>query len=144
MSFDYKSYSKNLLSLLNDPRTWLGIESQRLEMLNRSIFTTNNIYKNMLNDDQRKAVDAASPGCAGELAEIKNSNDADILLFNVFGPSHPMNPTQKTDKLIECVKRKVEAILLAKPGSIVVEPFPAHKEKYLKYKNKYLQLKANF
>ena len=72
MSFDYKPYAKNLLALLKDPRTWLGVESQRLDMLNRSIVSTNGIYSG-LSDAQKKSVDAAAPGCAGLMSEIKNS-----------------------------------------------------------------------
>jgi hypothetical protein len=144
MSFDYKPYATNLLALLKDPRTWLGIESQRLDMLNRSIVSTNGIYSG-LNDAQKKSVDAEAPGCAGLMAEIKNSNDADKLLFAVFGPMHPMNPTEKTDRLIQCVINKIQAILKINPSSSITVPtFASHKEKYLKYKNKYLQLRNNF
>jgi len=143
MSFDYKTYAKNLLSLLNDTRTWLGVESQRLDMLNRSIVTTNGIYSG-LTDPQKKQVDAKAPGCAGLMVEIKNSNDADKLLFAVFGPMHPMNPTEKTNRLIQCVIKKIEAILEIQPTANPVPTFPSHKEKYLKYKNKYLQLRNKF
>lgn len=144
MSFDYKPYAKNLLAILRDPRTWLGIESQRLVTLNKAIHSTNQIYNHMLTDAQRATVDAAAPGCAGQLPEIKNSNDGDKLLFSVFGPFHPMNPVEKNDKLIKCVEKKIEAIINQVPGAITVPTYPSMKEKYLKYKNKYLELKNNF
>lgn len=146
MSFDYKPYAKNLLAILRDPRTWLGIESQRLVILNKAIHSTNQIYNHMLNDVQRKAVDVAVPGCAGQLPEIKNSNDGDKLLFSVFGPFHPMNPVEKNDNLIKCVEKKIEAIinLLGTGAPIAVPTYPSMKEKYLKYKNKYLEFKNNF
>lgn len=143
MSFDYKPYAKNLLAILRDPRTWLGIESQKLVILNKAIHSTNQIYNHMLTDAQRTNVDAAAPGCSGQLPEIKNSNDGDKLLFSVFGPFHPMNPVEKNDKLIKCVEKKIDAMILA-GAPITVPPYPSMKEKYLKYKNKYLQLKTNF
>jgi hypothetical protein len=56
-----------------------------------------------------------------------------------------MNPTEKTDRLIQCVINKIQAILKINPSSSITVPtFASHKEKYLKYKNKYLQLKNNF
>jgi len=143
MSFDYKPYAKNLLAILRDPRTWLGTESQRLVILNKAILSTNQIYIHMLTDAQRKTVDSAAPGCAGQLPEIKNSNDGDKLLFAVFGPFHPMNPTEKNDKLIKCVDAKIAA-MTSMSVPITAPTYPTMKEKYLKYKNKYLQLKNNF
>jgi len=144
MSFDYKPYAKNLLAILRDPRTWLGTESQRLVILNKAILSTNQIYIHMLTDAQRKTVDAAAPGCSGQLPEIKNSNDGDKLLFAVFGPFHPMNPTEKNDKLIKCVDAKINAMIAAGASIITAPTYPTMKQKYLKYKNKYLQLKTNF
>lgn len=146
MSFKYKTYAENLLALLRDPRTWLGIESQKLVILNKAIHTTNQIYNYLLDDDQRKAVDAAAPGCAGQLPEIRNSNDGDKLLFSVFGPLHPMNPVEKNNKLIKCVETKINEILKLRGDAPIADRNypPSMKEKYMKYKNKYLQLKTNF
>ena len=165
MSFVYEKYVKDLLEVLNDPQRWLGNEKTKLENLNKAIIDHNNLYK-MLDPEKKKVCDSKSPKCPGLIDPITDINDADRLLFAVFGYGHPMNPSDKIENLRECVTQKVKCMQSAASGPAsgpgpsyggptstgsVPKPNPnleealaaAAKNKYLKYKNKYLSLKRN-
>ena len=146
MSFNYKSYAEELQKLLRNPNNWLAGEKENLIKLNLVILEHNDIYAK-LTTEQKATVDSSFSKCPGQLNEIRGINDADRLLFAVFGSMHPMNPHNKVEMLKKCVDGKLEAMrkLDIVPAGLGSSGAPsASKEKYLKYKNKYLQLKANF
>ena len=158
MSFSYGKYVEDLRTLLRNPTKWLGDERSALKEMNELITSVNIAYIGLthLGKDAglaaQKAVDAAHPGCSGVTPSIKNSNDADRLLFAVFGPTHPMNPGMSLQKMIDlkaCLDKKLVAIQAVMPAGTIPAPAPGTatgtaKEKYLKYKNKYLKLKNSF
>ena len=109
MSFNYKSYAKNLQDLLRNPNNWLTGEKENLIKLNLVILEHNDIYAK-LSTEQKATVDSSFNKCPGKLNEIKGMNDADRLLFAVFGYMHPMNPHNKVEMLRQCVERKLEAM----------------------------------
>lgn len=143
MSFNYNSYALELQKLLRNPNNWLTGEKENLIKLNLVILEHNKEYEK-LTTEQKATVDSSFNKCPGKLNEIRNINDADRLLFAVFGSMHPMNPHNKVEMLKKCVDGKLEAML--KLVKVPTErSFPdVGKNKYLKYKNKYLQLKNNF
>jgi hypothetical protein len=137
MSFVYDKYVKDLLNVLNDPQKWLGNEQNNLNILNEVITDYNNIYT-ALDAASKKTSDDKYPNCKGLIDKITNVNDADRLLFAVFGYGHPMNPNEKINNLRQCLKLKLVAI-----GTPAADAAAAKiKNKYLKYKNKYLSLKS--
>jgi len=140
MSFNYSSYAKNLQEVLRNPNHWLTSEKENLIKLNLIILEHNDIYTK-LTPAQKATVDSSFSKCPGKLDEIRNINDADRLLFAVFGSMHPMNPSNKVNMLRQCVEGKFEAL-----RKLPTERnYPDQgKNKYLKYKNKYLQLKSQF
>ena len=109
MSFNYKSYAKNLQDLLRNPNNWLTGEKENLIKLNLVILEHNDIYAK-LSTEQKATVDSSFSKCPGQLNEIRGINDADRLLFAVFGYMHPMNPHNKVEMLRQCVERKLEAM----------------------------------
>ena len=137
MSFDYEKYVEKLLKVLNDPQNWLGDEKTKLETLNTAIIDYNNIYQK-LDVATKKTTDDKYPNCIGLLDPINNVNDADRLLFAVFGYGHPMNPEDKIKNLIKCLTLKLLAINTDESKAVA----DTLKNKYLKYKNKYLSLKS--
>jgi hypothetical protein len=159
MAFNYNSYAKNLQELLRNPNNWLTGEKENLIKLNLVILEHNGIYAK-LSTEQKATVDSSFSKCPGQLNEIKGINDADRLLFAVFGSMHPMNPSNKVDMLRKCVDGKLEAMRKLESFTGIRKEAevgrgntnipnragtnPGFKEKYLKYKNKYLKLKNNF
>ena len=101
MSFNYSSYAKNLQEVLRNPNHWLTSEKENLIKLNLIILEHNDIYAK-LTTAQKATVDSSFSKCPGKLDEIRNINDADRLLFAVFGSMHPMNPSNKVDMLRKC------------------------------------------
>ena len=150
--FKYQNYVKDLLKLLKDPRYWLGKEREQLKQLNELIVDYNNLYNSK--PDLQKICDDRFPTHKGPIDPINNINDGDRLLFAVFGPMHPMNPSEKVKKLREFVEAKTKCLEpppppaptpSAPPPSVsgtAPPPPTSPKQKYLKYKNKYLQLKS--
>jgi hypothetical protein len=109
MSFNYSSYAKNLQEVLRNPNNWLTSEKENLIKLNLIILEHNDIYAK-LTTEQKATVDSSFNKCPGKLNEIRGINDADRLLFAVFGYMHPMNPHNKVEMLRQCVERKLEAM----------------------------------
>jgi hypothetical protein len=159
MSFDYRSYATDLQKVLRDPRNWLDEQKINLIKLNLIIIEHNSLYTKLTTEQQKK-VNSSFSKCPGLLEEIRSINDGDRLLFAVFGPMHPMNPSNKVDMLRKCVDGKLEAMLKLESFTAIRKEAevgrgntnipnragtnPGFKEKYLKYKNKYLQLRNNF
>jgi len=115
MSFNYNSYAKDLNELLQSPGTWLGKQKVILKELNFDIIEHNKLY-NSLDSKKKEECDSKYPNCRGELKELKSMNDADLLLFAIFGPMHILNPNQKINKLKECLKKKIDCLKEANTG----------------------------
>ena len=115
MSFNYNSYAKDLNELLQSPGTWLAKQKVILKELNFDIIEHNKLY-NSLDSKKKEECDSKYPNCRGELKELKSMNDADLLLFAIFGPMHILNPNQKINKLKECLKKKIDCLKEANTG----------------------------
>ena len=115
MSFNYNSYAKDLNELLQSPGTWLAKQKVILKELNLDIIEHNKLY-NSLTPQKQDECDSKYPNCRGELRELNSMNDADLLLFAIFGPMHILNPNQRINKLKECLKKKIDCLEEASTG----------------------------
>ena len=102
MSFSYSSYTTSLKEITKSPKTWLGKENDKFEIIKALAAAHDKLYYG-LPADQRKVCDGRFTACSGPL-KISSMNDGNKLLLAVFGPIMYISYEQKMDKLSNEIK----------------------------------------
>jgi len=109
MNYYNTDYQKELLTLLSNPRKWLGKEKKiRYEVVNEAIRHSNYLF-NLLPLPEQIKVNNMNKTCqGGNIKNVRTRQDGEMLLFGMFLPHELNNEKDVLSNLLLCLNNKID------------------------------------
>jgi hypothetical protein len=109
MNYYNTDYQKELLTLLSNPRKWLGKEKKiRYEVVNEAIRHSNYLF-NLLPIPEQIRVNNMYKTCqGGNIKTVRTRQDGEMLLFGMFLPHELNNEKDVLSNLLLCLNNKID------------------------------------